>query len=122
MYTRHVLIIAIHAKAKKLNIVHGNTFLQYIQEYQERARRSAIHAFAANLGIDEAEMFELYTMTDRNGIDMLKLDHLEKTADEALIKTHYKASAFKARIQLHQDLKEYIEERKADTVPDEHKP
>ncbi len=118
-YARQVIA---DVKAKKLNIIHGKTFLQYIQEYQEKARRSAIHAFAANLGIDEAEMFELYTMTDRNGIDMLKLDHLEKTADEALIKTHYKASAFKARIQLHQDLKEYIEERKADTVPDEHKP
>ena len=101
-------------KDESLEVVEGKTFLQYIQEYQERAICSSIHAFAANVGIDESEMYALYVSAGAHSVDILRLEHLEKTADPEKLKDHYGGTVFKARIKLHQDIKDYIEGRKAD--------
>lgn len=102
-------------KSGTLELVDGKTFLQYIQEYQEKAIRSSIHSFAENIGLDEDLMFELYTATGSHEVDELKLEQLEATADNDKLKAYYQVSVFKAKIKLHQELKEYIESRKADT-------
>lgn len=101
-------------KSGTLELVDGKTFLQYIQEYQERAIRASIHAFAEHIGLDENQMFELYIATGSHEVDELKLERLEATADNDRLKAYYQASVFKAKIKLHQELKEYIEKRKAD--------
>lgn len=97
-----------------LEIVEGKTFLQYIQEYQERTIRANIHRFAENVGVDEDELFSLYVSTGKNEVDALWLERVEATADPDKVKAYYNVSVFKARIKLHQDLKDYIEGRKAD--------
>lgn len=102
-----------------LDVEEGKTFLQYIQEYQEKTIRSNIHTFAENVGIDESMMFELYVATGKQGVDVLRLERLEATAVPDRLKDYYNASIFKARIKLHQDLKDYIEGRKADTCEEE---
>ena len=99
-----------------LEVVEGKTFLQYIQEYQEKTIRSNIHAFADNFGIDEDEMFSLYVATRKCEVDVLRLDRLEATANKEKLKTYYNVPIFKAHVKLHQDLKEYIEGRKADNL------
>ena len=99
-----------------LGVVEGKTFLQYIQEYQEKAIRSNIHKFAENVGVDEDEMFALYVSTGKHAVDVLWLERLEATAIPERLKAYYNASVFKARIKLHQDLKDYIEDRKADEL------
>ena len=101
-------------KSGTLELVDGKTFLQYIQEYQEMAIRASIHAFADNNGLDEDQMFELYVATGSHEVDELKLERLEATADNEKLKAYYQASVFKAKIMLHQQLKEFIEKRKAD--------
>ena len=99
-----------------LEVVEGKTFLQYIQEYQEKTIRSNIHAFADNFGIDEDEMFSLYVATRKCEVDVLRLDRLEATASKEKLKSYYNVPIFKAHVKLHQDLKEYIEGRKADNL------
>ena len=102
-----------------LDVVEGKTFLQYIQEYQEKAIRSNIHIFADNVGIDESEMFSLYVATGKQEVDALWLERLEATAAPERLKAYYNATIFKARIKLHQELKDYIEGRKADELEEE---
>ena len=103
-------------KTGTLEVVEGKTFLQYIQEYQEKTIRSNIHAFADIFGIDEDEMFSLYVATRKWEVDVLRLDRLEATANKEKLKSYYNAPIFKAHVKLHQDLKEYIEGRKADNL------
>ena len=103
-------------KTGTLEVIEGKTFLQYIQEYQEKTIRSNIHAFANNFGIDEDEMFSLYVATRKCEVDVLRLDRLEATANKEKLKAYYNVPIFKAHVKLHQDLKEYIEGRKADNL------
>lgn len=103
-------------KTGTLEVVEGKTFLQYIQEYQEKTIRSNIHAFADIFGIDEDEMFSLYVATRKCEVDVLRLDRLEATANKEKLKAYYNVPIFKAHVKLHQDLKEYIEGRKADNL------
>ena len=100
-----------------LEVIEGKTFLQYIQEYQEKTIRSNIHDFAAKIGIDETMLFELYITTGNREVDQLKLDKLEKTTTSERLKAYYNlSSALKAWGMLHSELEEYIKERKADTA------
>ena len=103
-------------KTGTLEVIEGKTFLQYIQEYQEKTIRSNIHAFADIFGIDEDEMFSLYVATRNCEVDVLRLDRLEATANKEKLKAYYNVPIFKAHVKLHQDLKEYIEGRKADNL------
>ena len=103
-------------KKGTLDVVEGKTFLQYIQEYQGKSVRANIHKFAENVGLDEPEMYELYSATGKNGIDVLWLERLEATASSEKLKAHYGTSIFQARIKFHQEIKEYIEGRKADLL------
>ena len=103
-------------KKGTLDIVERKTFMQYIQEYQERNIRSNIHTYAENFGINEDELLELYVATGGREIDSLRLEKLEKTADEERLKVYYNSSLFRARTKLHQDIKTFIEERKADVL------
>lgn len=110
-YARQILA---DIKSGTLELVDGKTFLQYIQEYQEKAIRESINAFADNIGLNEDQMFDLYVATGPHEVDDLKLERLEATADNNKLKAYYQVSVFKAKIKLHQELKEYIEKRKAD--------
>lgn len=110
-YARQVLE---NIKIGILDIVEGKTFLQYIQEYQEKTIRESIHKFATNVGIDETGMFDLYIATGNHDVDILWLERIEATASPETLKAYYNVSLFKARIKLHQDLKDFIEGRKAD--------
>ena len=83
-------------KTGTLEVVEGKTFLQYIQEYQEKTIRSNIHAFADIFGIDEDEMFSLYVATRKWEVDVLRLDRLEATANKEKLKSYYNAPIFKA--------------------------
>lgn len=112
-YAKHILF---DIKKGILDIVDGKTFLQYIQEYQEKSIRSNISIFAKNVGIDENEMFALYVATGNHKVDALWLERVEKTANKEKLEAYYNTSIFKARIKLHQDLKDYIEERTADKL------
>ena len=103
-------------KKGTLDIVEGKSFMQYIQEYQERNIRSNIHIFAENFGINEDELLELYVATGNLEIDSLRLEKLEKTADVDRLKAYYNLSALRARAKLHQDIKTFIEEHKADVL------
>ena len=58
----------------------------------------------------------LYVSTGKHTVDVLWLERLEATAIPERLKAYYNASIFKARIKLHQDLKDYIEGRKADEL------
>lgn len=49
-------------------------------------------------------------------VDVLRLDRLEATANKEKLKAYYNVPIFKAHVKLHQDLKEYIEGRKADNL------
>lgn len=103
-------------KKGTLDIAEGKTFMQYIQEYQERNIRSNIHTFAENFGINEDELLELYVATGSREIDSLRLEKLEKTADVDRLKAYYSLSALRAHAKLHQDIKTFIEEHKADVL------
>lgn len=62
------------------------------------------------------EMFSLYVATRKCEVDVLRLDRLEATANKEKLKAYYNVPIFKAHVKLHQDLKEYIEGRKADNL------
>lgn len=100
----------------KFELVEGKTFLQYIQEYQEKTIRANILTFADALGIHADDFFTLYMESGRNPVDELRLESIEKAADIEKVQVYYSASKFSARIKLHQELKEYIEKRKADQL------
>jgi len=102
-----------------LEIVEGKTFLQYIHEYQERTIRANISKLSERIGINKEELFALYVATGRKEVDSLWLEKVEATTDPEKMKAYYNTSIFKARIKLHQDLKEYIESRKADDLEEE---
>ena len=106
-------------KSGVLEVVEGKTFLQYIQEYQDKTIRANIHDFAENIGLNEDELYSIYVSTGKNGVDALRLDRLEQTADPDKLKSHYGMSVFKARVKLHQDVKDYIEGRAADLAGEE---
>ncbi len=99
-----------------IEIIEGKSFRQYVSEYQERTIRENIHIFSENTGVDETEMYFLYVETGKDGVDELRLAKLEKTAIISKLISYYNLSAFKARAELHQELKEYIEQRKADEI------
>ena len=99
-----------------LEIVDGKTFLQYIQEYQEKVIRTNIHEFAEDFSIDEEELFNLYVSTGKQAVDVLWLDRLEDTADSDRLQAYYNTSVFQARIKFHKDIKDYIETRRADEL------
>ena len=102
-----------------LEVVEGKTFLQYIQEYQEKAVRLSVCRFAETFGVDEEDMYTLYTITGKREVDKLALDKLEGTADPQKLTAYYKVSLFKSRIKFHQDLKTFIENRMADLSEEE---
>ena len=61
-------------------------------------------------------MFSLYVAARKCEVDVLRLDRLEATANKEKLKSYYNAPIFKAHVKLHQDLKEYVEGRKADNL------
>lgn len=97
-----------------LEVVDGKTFLQYIREYQEKSILEKITEFSGNIGIDSKLMYSLYIDTGNHEVDPLRLDQLEKSVDTDKLIAYYRVSLFKARTRLHQDLKGYIEGRRAD--------
>lgn len=97
-----------------LELSDGKKFVQYIQEYQEKATRQAVRAFSEKFGINGDDLYELYVATNTGDIDQLKLGQIEAGSDKEKLKTYYGVSPLKARVMLHQDLTDYLKNREAD--------
>lgn len=104
------------SKRAPLKLSKERHFSSTFRNIKKKTIRSNIHAFADIFGIDEDEMFSLYVATRKWEVDVLRLDRLEATANKEKLKSYYNAPIFKAHVKLHQDLKEYIEGRKADNL------
>lgn len=97
-----------------IQVEEGKSFMAYIQEYMEKSQYEAICRYADYVGLDADAFLKIYRNCTNGVADPLQLERLEKTADADKLKAHFKCSLLKARIQLHTELKAYIEERKAD--------
>ncbi len=97
-----------------LTVERDKRFLDYIHEYMEKVRKSNIVSYAEKLGMDSDLLYILYTEYNSGDVDTLKLETLKKTVNKDLLKAYYGCSELKARIQLHTDLRKFIEERQAD--------
>ena len=94
----------------------GKSFLTYIQEYSYRNVKQAIEQFAAKFGIDSEAFFDLYVNTTNAKVDTLKLEAIEKTADMGKAKAFFNTTnALSVKGKLHNELKSYIEEQKAES-------
>ena len=101
-------------KSGILEDTDGKRFMEYINEYQEKAIRDSIHDFASNFGLDEDMMYQIYKETCGHEVEQHKLRKLEDTSHEDMMIEYYNASKFQSKINLHRDLKDYIEDRKAE--------
>ena len=99
----------------RLKYEKAKTFRTYIQEYRERHIKEEIKKFSEETGLDIEKLYLLYISYSGKDID-LQLEELEKTADTDKIVNKYKASVFMARTLLHEELKSYIQEQKADRI------
>ena len=99
----------------RLKYEKAKTFRTYIQEYRERHIKEEIKKFSEETGLDIEKLYLLYMSYSGKDID-LQLEELEKTADTDKIVNKYKASVFMARTLLHEELKSYIQEQKADRI------
>ena len=97
-----------------LTVEQDKRFLDYIHEYMEKVRKSNIALYSEKLGMDSDLLYTLYTEYNSGDVDTLKLETLKKTVNKDLLKAYYGCSELKARIQLHTDLRKFIEERQAD--------
>ena len=88
--------------------------MQYIREYQEKTIKESIHDFAEEFGLDEEALYSFYINPDGDIRNSLKLKKIEEGADTEKLIAHYDMRLFKARATFHQDIVEYISERKAD--------
>lgn len=103
-------------KSGLLIVEEGKSFLTYIQEYSYRNVKQAIEQFAAKFGIDSEAFFDLYVNTTNAKVDTLKLEAIEKTADMGKAKAFFKTTnALSVKGKLHNELKSYIEEQKAES-------
>ena len=95
----------------------GKTFREYISEYQEKTIRANIHTISENTGLNEEDLFKLYVDTGNGYVDELRMKNLENTVDDNKLLEYYpNTSLLKAKIMLHAELKDYIENRKADSI------
>lgn len=92
----------------------SRTLMQYIREYQEKTIKESIHDFAEEFGLDEEALYSFYINPDGDIRNSLKLKKIEEGADTEKLIAHYDMRLFKARATFHQDIVEYISERKAD--------
>lgn len=97
-----------------LKVTPGVKFMEYINEYHEKAVRKAIDAEAARFGIDADLFFDLYNSTGSAGLDQVKLQHVEETADMTLTAKTFGVSGFKAKKKLHAELSDFITNKKAE--------
>lgn len=111
-YARKVLY---DVKRGALYIVRGKTFMEYVYEYQDKQIREAVNKCAEKTGVYAPDLYELYVRTTKT-VDDLQLERLENTVDTEKLKAYYGTSLFKARVKLHQELKDFIENRKADEM------
>ncbi|MBR6623366.1 MAG: type I restriction endonuclease subunit R [Ruminococcus sp.] len=100
-----------------LIVEEGKTFLTYIQEYSDRSTIRSIELFAAKFNLDFDLFYSLYSTTIDGKVDTLKLEAVEKTADLEKAKQYFNTTSNLAvKGKLHNELKTFIEEKKADLV------
>lgn len=97
-----------------LTVEPDKKFMDYIYEYMERTRKQNIAEYASVLGLDFNLLYSLYIEYTTGEVDTLKLEKLKQSVDIKRLMVYYQCSELKSRINLHTDLKKYIEERKAD--------
>lgn len=112
---KYALQVLDDIKNGMLIVEEGKSFLTYIHEYSNRSIKQAIERFSSAFGIDPDAFFDLYeTATDGKNY-ILKLEAVEKTADIEKVKLYFNTSnALKVKGKLHNELKSYIEDRKAE--------
>ena len=100
-----------------LIVEEGKTFLTYIQEYSDRSTIRSIELFAAKFDLDFDLFYSLYSTTIDGKVDTLKLEAVEKTVDLEKAKQYFNTTSNLAvKGKLHNELKTFIEEKKADLV------
>ena len=92
----------------------GKKFYAYILEYRSKDVRIKTDAEAQKYGIDPDMLYDLYEKTTSGEVLQLALNKLEETADSEKIKKLYNVPVFVAKTKMHNDLKTFIEERRAD--------
>ena len=104
-------------KSGILIVEEGKTFLTYIQEYSDRNIRKAIEQFTAIFDINFASFYDLYMRTVDGRIDNIRLEAIEKSANLEKAKQFFNTNnALNVRGKLHNELKSFIEEKKADLL------
>lgn len=96
-----------------LAVVKGKTFREYIREYADAAIDKAITEYCDKYGLDKKLFKELYYET-MGTVNSLKLEALEQTADNDRLLEEFGGSLFGAKSKLHKELKDYIENKRAD--------
>lgn len=97
-----------------LTVEQDKKFMDYIYEYMERTRKQNIAEYASRLGLDGSLLYSMYIEYTGGEVDTLRLEKLKQSVDIKRLMAYYQCSELKSRINLHTDLKKYIEERKAD--------
>lgn len=90
------------------------TLMQYIREYQDRTVRQSVHDFAKEFVLNEEALYNLYTNTDGDIGNSLKLKKIEEGADATKLVNYYGERLFSARVKFHKDIVDFVENRKAD--------
>lgn len=101
-----------------LVVEEGKTFREYIREYADAAIDKSITEFSSKFGLDKDKFIEVYTETTGT-VDSLKLETLEQTVNEESLLDEYGGSLFKAKTKLHKELKDFIENKRADEDTEE---
>ncbi len=100
-----------------LIVEENKTFLTYIEEYSFSEARHNIEVFSEEVGVNFNEFYKLYTETNGGKVNNIMLEVLEKNADIDKVKEHFNVtSILSAKVKLHTELKEYIEQQKAEPL------
>lgn len=90
-------------------------FKEYIQEFAERGISEALKEIAEKYGIDFEFFFNLYMETTEGEINKAKLVELIKTSNKEKVLKHFGTTQ---TFKLYNELKDYIEHKKADEGDD----
>ncbi|MCP4049341.1 MAG: hypothetical protein GY730_01355 [bacterium] len=92
------------------------TFIEYVTEYQSKAKNAEIYKIAQIFGLDEAKLrsFINTTITESNINEYGRFDELKRTVDKAKAKIYFEKPegkaipAFKINIRVHNLLQKFI--------------
>lgn len=89
----------------------GKMFMTYIAEYRDDAIKKAVSKEANKFKLDTDALLKLYQGTNQNGIDQIKLQQIEDSADINETMKQYNCSRFQAKKKLHRELSIFLKNR-----------